>query len=134
MSVGIEEMLGKMQETVDEAKHKDVQIEQLQSTMAAMREELEEQKAKTIAFEPYEDIILDPDATKEWKQINIRSPHTYKELLIRCRQVYGNTRPISVAAVVENALGYALSRAGWARVVKTRYPDNLREEANVEDV
>ena len=81
------------------------------------------------AFAPYEDIILDENATKEWKQVNIRSPHTYKELLVRSRQVYGNTRPISVAAVVENALGFALSRAGWMQVVKARYP-NVGEDSD----
>jgi hypothetical protein len=118
---GLEEALGQFQKVVDESKQKDATIEQLKRLTDELRSSLEEMREKNEKFQEYEDIILDPDAEKAWQQVNIRSGKTYKDLLLRTQQLYRNTRPISVAAIVENCLNLALSSSGWRQVLRTRY-------------
>lgn len=128
MTAGVEQALGDIQRVVDESKHKDVELEQLRQVAEEMRDELDAEREKTKAFMEYEDIILDPDAEKEWQQIYIRSGKVYKDLLLRARQLHGNTRPVTLAAVANNVLAYGLSRQGWRQVLKDRYSETLKEE------
>lgn len=127
-TLGVEQALGEMQKLVDESKHKDTEIEQLRQIAENLREERDSERKKNKVFMEYEDIILDPDAEKQWQKVSIRSGKTYKDILLRSQQLYKNTRPISVAAIVENALGFALSRQGWRQVMKDRYSEKLKEE------
>lgn len=127
-TLGVEQALGEMQKLVDESKHKDTENGQLRQAVVELRDELDAEREKTKVFMEYEDIILDPDAEKQWQKVSIRSGKTYKDILLRSQQLYKNTRPISVAAIVESALGFALSRQGWRQVIKDRYSEKLKEE------
>jgi hypothetical protein len=133
-AAGIEEALGKFQELVDQVKQKDNQIDQLTRLTDELRSSLEEEQKKNAKFMEYEDIILDPEAEKEWKQITIRSGKTHKELVLRVQQLHHNTRPISISSVVENIINFGVSRAGWRQVLKNRYgnkPEAQRLLGNV---
>jgi len=125
--MGLEESIGKFQELIDESKHKDVENDQLRQVVAEMQEELAAERKKNKVFAEYEDIIMDPNAGKEYQKVIIRSGAVFKSLRLRCQQLHGNHKPLTLNVVAENCLAYATSRAGWARVVKEKYSDRVKE-------
>lgn len=121
MAISIEESLASVQAVAEENERLKSEIEQLKRNMEILQEEREEAVKQNEAFQPYADIIMDEDTKKEWKEVAIRSPYVYKQLLVRTRQLFGNTTPMAIASVVQNCLEFALSRGGWSRVVKLKY-------------
>jgi len=128
--------LASIQEILDSNTELLEELDTVKQELTTMREELKEALKENKKFAPYREIILDEDPTREWKQVNIRNPVTYKQLLMRTKQIHNNASPFSVASVVNSCLEYALS-TGWMGVVKTKFnnlrPDNASEEAEVVD-
>jgi hypothetical protein len=118
---GLEKALGEFQKVVDESKQKDATIDQLTRLTDELRSSLEEMREKNEKFQEYEDIILDPNAEKEWKQIKIQSPAVFKQIRIRAKQLHKNDRPLTLSRVTENMLAFAATNSGWRQVLKNRY-------------
>ena len=115
---GTESTLAQLQAVFEEKERMAAEIDQLTRLTDQLREERDDEKAKNEAFVPYEDIILDDDASKQWKKVSIRSPITTKHIALRARQYYHNERPLTIATVVNAVLDFGTSNAGWRQVVK----------------
>jgi hypothetical protein len=120
MAIDVKEALGQFEQIVAENEEKDAKIESLISEMEGLRQTLAQEQADNKEFRKFDDIILDKTPRKEWKKISINSSVVYKSLLLRAKQVYGNTRPLTLDALANHCLDYALSGAGFPRVVKTK--------------
>jgi len=125
----IETALAGIQEVIAENQRIKADMEQMVRTMEILRQERDEAVEKNKKFAPYEDILLDEKATEEPRSVYIRSPITMKQVQIRSQQLFQNTSPMAISSVVENALSYALSNAGWMGVTKNRFA-NITENKN----
>ena len=122
MSAGvqIQDALGQIDNIVKENEEKDARIDGLEAEVEELRRKLAQEQADNKEFRPFGDIILDKTPRKEWAKISINSAVVNKSLQLRAQQVYGNTRPLTITALANRCLEYALSGAGFIRVVKTR--------------
>ncbi len=121
-----------IQTILDENKELKEGQEVMARELDVVLQEVKDLRSEVKKFDPFRDIILDEDATTEWKQIAIKNPVTYKYVLTRTKQVYNNTSPFSVAAMTNSMLEWASSPAGFRGVKKLKYGEQESNDASSE--